>query len=362
MNNALWDLVNKIPNIKYTTEWDHLNYNKIPTTVIEAMPGNEDQFNDIYTALLGLSNFKQIKRTNSGGISMSVGRRFMFDQYDIKQVGPVLELTIITLEKSCRIQWRLKNYKDENEDKKLVSASYYYKRYWLPKCKKYNINMTDYFCSPEDGLEAKKQIHKPDINIYNNLVRFTALQNVHHLDFHKFYISGLINTHPEFRPVVEDLLKDKQNEKIHKTGLASLIGLFQSPVIQYRLAKLSKDAINDAYVRYDEVKDNLVKDNRKIILTNTDGIWYQGELYHGKYESSELLGWSNDHKDCTLIAKSAGSYQYIEDNKVNTVVRGYTRRDRIIPRSEWEFGDIFDPTVKALMWKFEKDVGIKWQE
>ena len=358
MNKQLWNIVNPIIEDRYTSEWDKLNYRAIPVTVVEAKPGNESIINDIYHFLLEQKHFQPIKRTHSGGVSIAVPRRFVFDQYDVRMLGSVVEITIVTLEKSCRIQWRINNMKTETGKTKLVTAGSYYRNKWIPACRKHGINMYFYVNSEEEGLQAKSEIHKPDIKIYNIGVKYRPMNNIHHIDYHKFYASGLVNTHPEFRPVVEDLLQEEDA----KTGLASIIGYFQSKIRGYAYAKLSRDAINDAYTRYDKLKEDLIKSGRKIILTNTDGIWYQGEIYHGEGEGPNLTEWENDHTNCILWCKTPGCYQYIEDGVCHTVVRGHTTRDRIIPREQWEFGDIFDKSCEAKYWTFKEGEGIIWRE
>ena len=339
-----------------------MNYRLIPTTVIEAKPGNEALFNAVQDELQRLSHFKPIRRTPSGGISIAVDKRFSLDQYDIRQQAGVVEITIITLEKSCRIQWRVNNYKDKDNKSSLISAASYYRQYWLPTCKKFGLDMNVYAVDKETALQLKQEIHTPDIKLYNWQVVYRPVDNVYHLDFHKFYMSGLISVYPEFKPVVEHLLKDTANKALHKTGLASLIGYWQSKYCGYRYAKLTKEAINNAYSRFDQVKADLVKTGRKLMLTNTDGIWYQGDEYHGLFEGPGLTCWSTDHYNCTLWAKSAGSYQYIEDNKVYTVVRGRSNRDKIMSRDDYEFGDIFDKTTEILTWKWNINGGIQWHE
>lgn len=361
-NNKLWHLIDQLPNVKFTTDWDHLNYRLIPTTVIEAKPGNEVYFNAVQDELQRLSHFKPVRRTPSGGVSIAVDKRFSLDQYDIRQQSNVVEITILTLEKSCRIQWRLKNYKTKDNKTDLVSAASYFNKYWLPACTKFGIDMNSYIVDKETAKLEKQQIHKPDIKLYNWQAVYRPVPNVYHLDFHKFYMSGLIATHPEFKPVVEHLLKDTKNEALHKTGLASLIGYWQSSFCGYKWARLTKEAINNAYSRFDKVKEDLVEAGRKLILTNTDGIWYQGDEYHGEYEGPELTCWNNDHFNCTIWAKSAGAYQYIENNKVHTVVRGPSKRDKIMSRDDWEFGDIFDKTTEAQFWNWNINGGIKWHE
>ena len=83
---------------------------------------------------------------------------------------------------------------------------------------------------------------------------------------------------------------------------------------------------------------------RIVISYNTDGVWYDGEIYHGEGEGPNLGQWSNDHVNCMFRAKSAGAYEFIEDGKYYPVVRGQTTLDAIKPRSSWEWGDIYKST------------------
>lgn len=363
-------LFKQICENRFTNNWDDLNYKFIPITVIPAKIGNEEAFNELYQLLLK-SNFAPIKRTPSGGISINAIERYKFDKFDIRQTGSCVELTIATLEKSARIQFRLPNYKN-NEEEELISAGKYFKDYWIPTCKKHGISMNDYKCDKEEALKYKEKIHLPDIAIYDTAASYNVpYQNAYHLDFHKFYISGLIDACPEFEPVVNDIMKliekaklkkDKKTMQFHKTGLAAMIGYFQSKYIDYKYSKLSMLAINNAYSRFDKVKEDLKKSGRRILATNTDGIWYVGQEYHGEFEGPELKHWNNDHKECIIRFKSAGSYEFIEAGKYNPVVRGRTRLDLIKPRSSWVWGDIFDKTAEIICWRFEAGIGIIWKE
>ena len=87
--------------------------------------------------------------------------------------------------------------------------------------------------------------------------------------------------------------------------------------------------------------------------TNTDGIWYAGDVYHPEdgTEGTHLGQWKTDHTDCTLLIKSPACYQYKEDGKVHTVMSGRTKLDRIKNREDWEWGDIYNNDVKVITYK-----------
>ena len=86
-------------------------------------------------------------------------------------------------------------------------------------------------------------------------------------------------------------------------------------------AHLSRDAIADNNKRIIDLSIRLQASGRKILGYNTDGIWYQGQIYHGAGEGNNLGDWSNDHTNCLFRSKSDGSYEFIEDNTYNAVVR-----------------------------------------
>lgn len=209
------------------------------------------------------------------------------------------------------------------------------------KCEEFGINLDDYAVSREEGLEWKAKISKPLIK-GSRLLKFDeTYENVHHIDFHNSYPAGLVNTHPEFKPVVEYFYKNRKKDEINKAVLNYTIGCFQSGQQQYRYASLSHDAINDNNNRLINLANDLHYCGCKVLAFNTDGVWYQGEIYHADGEGSGLGQWENDHINCTFRMKSAGSYEFIEDGKYHPVVRGKTRLDLEKPRSEWQWGDIY---------------------
>ena len=111
-------------------------------------------------------------------------------------------------------------------------------------------------------------------------------------------------------------------------------------------AHLAKDAIEDNNIRVATLAKKLQVAGREVLGFNTDGIWYRGEIYHGKGEGDNLGEWSNDHKNCILRSKSNGAYEFIEDGVYNVVLRGQSTRDLVEPdRDKWTWGDIYKGTV-----------------
>jgi len=374
-NKELWDIVDKL-NPKYTNEWFNLNYMLIPVTVVNADIGNETIFNEIYQWLLK-SNFNQITRTKSGGISISSEELFnKLEKYDVEFSTGCCEITICTPERSCRIQFRINNYKTD-EGEYIISGRESF-NIFLKQLKRINIDINKYIITKEEGIELNKTIHKPDIRLIDKEAvnpfyggdLNKIYENAFHIDFHKFYMSGLKTSHPEFAPAIDILAekaksKDEKTSCKYKTIMAATIGYSHSKYSGYKYTKLAKDAINTAYKKFDILFEDLINKGYNIIATNTDGIWVEGPtLYHNKdlFEGEGLEHWSIDHKNCRIRFKSAGSYEYIEDDKYHPVVRGRTRLDAITPRDQWKWGDIFLDLAEANRWTFEEGVGIIWEQ
>ena len=306
-------------------------------------------FNEIYRKFKS-SNLHQIVRTPSGAISQCrANRRGVWD-YKAVQVG----ITITAIIEGCTFCITTDMSGDDKETKMRGRTAF---QKFKEKCLKENINLDKYKVS--DGLNIKLTIPSPKIFMYNYMTENDeGLINCHHIDFHNSYPAGLCNTHPEFRPVVEPLYLTRKTNPQNKAILNLTIGYMQSEMVNAKWAKLAKDAITDNNKRIDELAERLEASGRKVLGFNTDGIWYQGEIYHGEGEGMLLGDWSNDHTNCIFRSKSNGAYEFIEDGIYHVVLRGRTNYDKIKPRSEWEWGDIYKKDLKLLKYKWDDVLGI----
>jgi hypothetical protein len=222
----------------------------------------------------------------------------------------------------------------------------------------YNIDINDY--AIENGAEIKKEIEKPLIQMEKNIYKDKVLTNVHHIDFHNSYPAGLVNTHPEFGPLVEKLYKLRQENEIYKAILNLTIGYFQSiQCCGAKWAHLTRDAIKNNNDRIRDLANRLRKSGRVIISYNTDGIWYMGDIYHGKGEGENLGEWHNDHVNTKFRARTAGAYEFIEDGKYNVVLRGKCQLDKYKPRDQWTWGDIYhEDAMQVYSYIFDSENGM----
>lgn len=234
---------------------------------------------------------------------------------------------------------------------------------WRGMCKellKDGIDMKDYAITEAEGKAIKESsdFPKPYIDM-NGAPSGQTFEHCNHIDFHSSYPAGLVNTHPEFRPTIERIYQQRKINPNRKKALNYFIGCMQSPRTTWkcRWSHLAKDAIGDNNRRIEEMDARLLANGDKILGHNTDGIWYQGPVYHGEGEGDDLGQWHNDHINCRFRAKSRGAYEFIEDGHYEPVVRGITELDLIKPREEWQWGDIFK-NYKLLVPYFDDREGI----
>lgn len=296
-------------------------------------------FNDVLKHIP--ESIHKLQRTPSGGIAININNTYAYDFRHSSNGG------IITIVVAGRLYvFKLGHWGVKKNDYINPSTAF---NMFMSKCEEFGIDLDDY--AIENGEEVKKTIPVPYIWMDESILNNT-LYSVHHIDFHNSYPAGLVNTHPEFKEVVEFFYNGRKKNPKYKLVLNMSIGYMQSMKIKRvaaRWANLSKDAITDNNKRIDELAERLLDAGCRIIGMNTDGIWYQSERpYHGEGEGKELGQWENDHVNCKFRAKSGGCYEFIEKGKYNPVVRGLIAYDAQVPREEWAWGDIYKGEVKLL--------------
>ena len=316
------------------------------------------KFNDIYQMVC---SWRELSRSPSGGIS---DRNFYYPSYYCDIGNLSVELIICAKEGFFRLV--IFTRKKNEIDNHTIKGNDAFKEF-SKICKMFGIDLTKR--KIRNGYEIKKQIEKPLINLEHKIYQGLIFEKAHHLDINSAWPAALMRMHPEFAPVMEYIFKKKQELKdkgvsgdknIYKAILNYAIGYMQSYKAYHRAAwaYLSRDAINENNRYMKELAGTLKKSGRKILAYNTDGIWYTGEVYHGSGEGHELGQWENDHINCRIRFKSAGSYEYIENGIYKPVVRGATKLDRQgIPRDSWKWGDIFTEDGQETVYTFVKEIG-----
>lgn len=329
---------------------ERLNYYKMPITAYKFNEENVKLFNHIVSCLYG-SDIKKIKRTPSGGVSLD-----NLDEiaYDVRAQRGSIEITIINyFGKSFRLQWR--NSASNNfDDTSLKMCGHQAFSSFRDVCRVFDIDLSKYaHLDYESALKEKNEIEPSIIRVVSEKFLNRTFENVHHIDRHSSYMSGLVNTHPEFKDVVEYIYEHRKDDDIKFKSILNMTqGYMQSSHCKYKYAHLSRDMIknNNDWVR-NTIKSMLSKGIVPLLI-NTDGIWYTGEMYHDGNEGSGICTWGHDHTNCTFRIKSAGAYEYIENGVYHPVVRGQTKLDLVKDRKDWLWGDIYEDNCKEIIYTF----------
>lgn len=338
----------------YTT-----NYINIPITAYQFDEDNCKNFNHILSCLRG-SYLKEIERTEKGTIPSKYKN---MPAYSVVYSGGCIEILIINYNGSFRLQWR-NSCNSLFDDGKLTISGKKAFLYFNNFCKKFGIELYKYAHNDkEKALKEKEEIEPPMIMVADSRFIDKKLYNCHHIDFHSSYMGGLAITHPEFREVVEYIYsKRKDDDMRYKAILNMTQGYMQSKMVQYRFAHLSRDMIKNNNDRVRKLAMILTLAGRRPIVFNTDGLWYQGEIFHSVEdgEGKNVGEWENDHTNCILRVKSAGAYEFIEDDKYHPVIRGKTHLDAIRPREEWEWGDIYNKNAIEVKYSINNGY-LEWE-
>lgn len=332
MREELWNL---IKDFKHAKVLYNPNYIKIPVTLISPNQEHAILFNDILALLRSDENMSIIERTASNGFKQGIKNNGPRWDYIFTRFSA--EITIIDIRGMWRIQFRNPIYEDEETGEKVSGKKAFLD--FLEVLEKFGIDLWSY--SIDNGLEVKKGIEKYMIEEENVGFKDLTFNGVHHIDFHSSFAGGLANTHPEFRPALEYLYEGRHRSPKYKHVLNMSIGFMQSKYCKYRFSHLSRDAIKDNNDRVRELKKAVTDSGGVVILSNTDGIWYKGPIYHGPGEGRGLGEWHNDHTNCKFRMKSKGAYEYVENGVYHPVIRGRTKLDSLKDRTLWEWGDIY---------------------
>ena len=341
-----------------------LNYLKIPVNRVDV-----DKYNELVDWCLKQKDLKRgIERTRSGGISLKKDFMNSWESSPrIARSGNCIgaELVIIM----CRVKgskidffcgrFQIGSYQGAKDMEKHICGRQAY--YDLKKIfDKYEIDLTKYMLkNKEEGLRVKKTIQNPMIDLAVGAYPDIVYENVWHYDINSSYASGIKDIIPEAEPIIQKIFDERHRRPQNKDILNMSIGFFQSSYVDYRLSHISRHCIQLNNEKLSNKAIELIKQDCKILLYNTDGFWFiPTKEVEDKLESSKLLGeFKIDHKRCTFRIKSKGVYEFIENGIYFPVVRGQCEMDRVKSRNEWEWGDIYSKGAKVIVFEYLKETG-----
>lgn len=313
----------------------------IPVSQFDVSEEGMREFNRVFSIAKRIQ--RRIIRTPSGGISYKTRG----EASDWRRLSHCVEITIMSGYGFWRFQFRSKTA----EHGRIAGRSAFGK---LRKMlKEDGVDLEGMRIS--DGAEVKATIEKPMIALAMPCIEGLTFRHANHIDFHNSYAGGLANSHPEFRKTLERCAALREKDEVYKAILVYSIGFMQSiSCCGARWAHLSRDAIADNNMRVREIAKRLKAAGRTPLLFNTDGVWYDGEVYHGDGEGDGIGQWHNDHVGCTFRIASPGSYEFIEDGVYHPVVRGIP--DQL--KKGWEWGAIFSEKARPIRYAFNEEIGV----
>lgn len=318
-------------------------------TQLKFMKDDIDKFNKA-VKLVHSNKLNKIARTSSGSISNTLKYKLNNKYaYDIRHSTSRVSLTIICGNNVYNIVVGKPKELREIEPIKAWNK-------FIEICNDFNINFDDYKITKEEGKSICEEIKSnkdlsPMISMkYNMSENDELLDNVHHIDIHSSYPSGLVKMYPEFKPVIEYIYNKRKEDGVYKAIMNYTIsGCTMSKYSPWyrqwsHIAKFVREN-NNKNVKY--LSWLLTLNGREVIGYNTDGIWYRGEIFHKSKDNIITEGhnygqWENDYVNCKFRSRSDGAYEFIENGKYHPVLRGLTKLDIIEPdRSKWQLGDIY---------------------
>lgn len=311
---------------------------KFPENLLPTTQEGAAEFNDILDCIHEMTRKGELSGrcmplTPSGGIKITPFADHQ-NTYAITATNSMIELVLCAKE-YFRFYFR-RSWSKENKEMSGLRSFHLF----CQVLKKFGHEVNEFFVTEEEGKLCKDMIPAPLIDM-NEMYIDETLENMHHLDIHSSHMAGVAEVFKDLRDPIEYMYENRKKHPGYKSVLTHSWGYFQSRYVKYRLSHLSLAGLQSTNRKVKDLTKRLENSGRKPIMRNTDGIWYQGEIYHGEGEGEKLGEWSNDHINCTFRAKSKGTYEYIENGIYTPVARGPRQLDKEKPRENWKWGDIY---------------------
>lgn len=322
---------------------------KIPVCQIDINGHGATVVNKLLDYFESYPGISQILRTPSGGISTK--GMVIFPKYDVKVSSTCLEITALMGYGMFRFQFR-------SIGGEKLGTMYGRQAFKIFKklCTKHMVDLEKY--KIPNGEDVKKEIQKAIIDMVDESLYDKVIGNVNHLDVHSAWAAFACKEFPEFKPVFQELYEKRKINPKNKLVIVESLGMMQSvPMTGASWSQISKAGINGTNKYMIDMAKRLIEAGRIPILFNTDGIWYQGEPYHGDGEGPDMGQWSNDFEDVIIRIKGRRAYEYIEKNgKYHIVLSGLTYLDRVKPREEWQWGDLYNRDCRVITFHWDENL------
>lgn len=293
-------------------------------------------FNEIYQHCLKCEKdgvYHQFTLTPSKGISTE--RENLRGAMWILSINKTMAEIVIRHTDARYYRFMIGYNKAEGKDR--MHGRQAFKIYW-GQLKNDGVNLNDYAITPEEGKKVKATIPSPMIDLLVAPMR--TYYNVHHMDLNSAYNAGMAEEFPALRPTIERMYYQRKEKPVYKDILNMTQGFLQSELVQYRFSHISKAGHVFTHRKVEEMAERLRTSGRRILSFNTDGIWYQGEIYEDDSFGTGLGMWKTDERDCKIRFKSKGAYEYVNgEGQYRARIRGTLNIEKYKPRESWTWED-----------------------
>ena len=336
---------------KYKSSRPTMKPNKmlIPVNNFSFNDKDVEEFNEIYNYCLQNAREGKMRNfviTKSGGISIAIGNiRGAMWMLTVKKT--FIEIIIRNFD-AYYYRFIIGHQKDKTE----VSGR---QAWWKYKetVETHGVNLEE--LAIDNGFEVKQTIPSPRIEL--KVAEGRTYYNAHHLDINSAYNAGMMKAFPELEPAIREMYNKRKLNPEYKQVLNMTQGFMQSQMVGYKYAHISKAGYVYTLNKLDELTMKLLASGRRILSYNTDGIWYQGDVYHDSEEGTDIGQWKNDQINCKIRFKSKGCYEYeTADGTYKPVFRGESAYEKIVPKEQWQWGDICKGDVVEYYFKEGKGV------
>lgn len=323
------------------------NLTEIPVNNFAFNKEDVEEFNKIYHYIFNNKELKELVMTNSGGISIKKGV-LRGAAVCVRKRTTAVEIIL----RDTDAYWYrfVIGYKKDKKEMFGRAAFSTYKQ----TLKAFGVDLED--LAIENGKEVKETIPSPKIALERAIPGVTYLK-ANHLDINSAFNAGMMKEFPVLESAIRYMYKMRKAEPAYKDVLNMTQGFMQSKMVGFKYSHISKAGYVFTNKYIEELAQKMRHSGLRILAYNTDGIWYDGGIYHDENEGTDIGQWKNDHINCKLRFKSKGAYEYVtEDGQYKPVVRGESTYESIKPRDQWEWGDIFKGEIK--MFQFVEGLGV----
>lgn len=337
----------------YNDNLRYVNILKFPITYVGSFVDHMEELNELMRQY-PLCHFKFVTRKRTG--SLHLAKSYINEMTTGSQVIGTSSTTTIQLiihdynKGWCIVQIQ----RDKLEQTKSVSGLNALKSLIdaVPALKQY---ISEDKQANDAAQQDAKKLYREFEGVPANATQYNGkvLNHVWSVDINSAFPDALTHIVPSSTKYIRQLYEKRKTNAKAKGKLNNAIGAMTSKVttflgmppralsqLRYEILKWHNDQFQK-YVRYFESQGAIIINKR---IDSIKFIWpFTDRKPHIPNEGADLGQLKIDFADATYLQLSTSKYQYIDPttNKLKVVISGLTSLDRVKPRAEWEWDDIY---------------------